>query len=171
MKKIILGFFICILLPFVISLEVSPSQINFHGKTGETICKKFTISGSNLNIIANDRWTLDENIGRDFLAHKSSARDLGLRIDYEKEFFIEESIEKKICLSGEKTGDYHGVLLFRADGHNSGVGTWISVELSGEDLITLGDNGIKEGFTDEFFILSLILTLLTILLLIIFKFV
>lgn len=156
MKKIIFVVLIC-LIPGVFCLEVSPTQLDFSGVTGEVICKDVFVSDFGVEVIGEDRWAVRDYDGRDFLAHKLDAFDLGLSVDYDENFFVEGESVKEVCLSGSRSGSYHGLLLYRGEGENAGVGIWIVVDLVGDDLIVLKGEVVEESGGN--FVLALLIVL------------
>ncbi|MBT4257878.1 hypothetical protein HOD88_01695 [archaeon] len=131
MKVFIFLFFI-FLISFSSSLELkaSPSQLNFEGLENENICKTLTIfTDSKSIILGEDRWAEKGIMDRTFLNHKLESSDLDLKIDYPKNKEIFGSEKIKICISGEKDGNYHGILLYKTKKNPAGVGIWLNIKI------------------------------------------
>lgn len=160
--KFILILLIC-LISTVFALEVSPSEINFKGISGEVVCKSITVAGfDNEDVIIENRWANEEYDGRDFSRYKLDGNYLGLEVSYEKNI-VNDKMISEVCVRGGKGGIYHGVLLFRETGKNSGVGVWVVVDLVESDVILLREmpTNSKKGFKgDKIFLFVLIFILI-----------
>ncbi len=137
MRLVLFVVLICFA-PVTFGLGVSPAELDFKGNTGEVLCGKVVVSDFDGEVVVEDRWAVRGYSGRDFLSHDLDASDLGISVDY---------VEGEVCLAGEKSGVYHGLLLFRGEGENSGAGIWIAVDLIGADLISF--EGMSAGVSEE----------------------
>lgn len=171
--KIIYFFFIIFLINTVLAeeIKVSPEQINFTGQINKEYCKNIEIYSSSL-ILIEDRWAEKGFTNRDFIKHKFSSSDLNLEIKYKNKTFQTDSFE--VCLKSKNSGVYHGLLLFRENNSNNGVGIWINSEFTSKDtqivLIpkTLTKKVIQNTQFNSSFLLVILLLLILIIELIIF---
>jgi hypothetical protein len=83
-----------------------------------------------------DKWAEKGETKRILSLHGLESGEVGINMDYIKEFPIENSKKIKICLNAKKSGDYHGALLFRIQGEPIRVGIWIMVKIQGNDVLT-----------------------------------
>ncbi|MBT4376109.1 hypothetical protein HOD29_01925 [archaeon] len=128
--------------------SISPPQVNFEGELKQEICGNFFISTPEKSIlIGEDRWGEKEETRRKFSAHTLSSEELGLEIKYPELIESEGEMNSEICISGEKEGNYHGLLLYRLEGAPTGIGIWLNVSLKNEGRNILGITGniISEG--------------------------
>jgi len=169
MKSILFFVLICFL-SFGASLEASPSEVSFKGNTGEILCENVSVGGVEDVVLLEDRWAKRGYSDRNFLNHKLDASDLGIDIEYEEKFILSGGVDRLICVRGASKGAYHGLLLFRGDGENSGVGVWIKVDLVGADVISFGgmSANIIENNSNMVKILYIVFFVLLIVLLILF---
>lgn len=136
MKKLILFFSFLFFLSFVTSneLKISPEEISFVGKPNELICNNVQIKVSNDSIITiKDRWAKKDFNKRDFKSHNLTNKDLSLEISYLSNINVKENSKAKICLTAKESGFYHGLLLFRKKESLSGIGIWMSVNISDKE--------------------------------------
>lgn len=159
-------FLICFV-PFVYGIGASPAQLDFVGNTGEVICKNVTISDVEGVVLVEDRWAIEGSDDRDFLAHRLDGVGFGLDVDYEENFTAEGGTEREVCVSGKMAGFYHGVLLIKGDGDNSGVGIWVVVDLVGVTVISLEGMSVISSEEDPGIVLVLVFVLLLLVLIVV----
>lgn len=101
-------------------LGVSPSEINIaSGSCGEIYIFSNDYIGE---ILVRDRWSMErEENFRDYLLKSD---ELGIRVDYEDDFYLNGIVRKKFCFSG--SGKYGGILVFEAVEGNVAVGVRIN---------------------------------------------
>ncbi len=165
--RLILLFGLFWFVPMGFCLEVSPAEIKFSGNTGEVLCGNISVGGVESFVVVEDRWAERGFDGRDFLSHDGDAGDLGLRLEYEREFVLSGEAKRLVCVRGESSGFYHGLLLFRGEEENSGVGVWVVVELVGADVISFGGMSV-EVIEDDSGVSDIFLTMLIVLLIVFF---
>jgi len=118
-------------------MEVSPPQLYLVGDVRDTLCENVTIANIESDIIVVDRWVSMGYDSRNLLEYIMSSENLGLNVSYDDDFFINEKTKQLVCVNGAKSGLYYGVLLYMANGENSGVGIWVQVNLSESENIEL----------------------------------
>jgi len=131
MKKLLFIFIIFLFLfiiPNVISFGISPPQINFLGNSGEKICQKIFLNPDGEGtFLGKTLWAKEDNLERKLSNHFLNPEDLGLKADFNKNFTIKNKSDVEICITGSKSGKYHGVLLYRLQNKPVQVGVWLSV--------------------------------------------
>lgn len=145
--KLIIVLNFIFLIPFIssINLSISPTEINFVGETGETICQTINIKVTSLeNLTATDFWAEQEYSERNLKKHNKNASELGLSLIYLKEFEINNTKELSICISGENSGNYHGILLYKIKEKPAQIGIWMNVNLEKEKRTLITGNIINE---------------------------
>ncbi|MBR9704630.1 hypothetical protein GOV12_04405 [Candidatus Pacearchaeota archaeon] len=187
MYKKILFFFIFTILSltyvYATQLGISPGNLDFKGKINERICKDFNIqSDYNGNLIGDLTWLKGgkrENIKK-IEYYTLYSNEIGIRDDFIKDItFKKNSLKKEICLSFSEPGKYNGALVYKTQDSYAGVGLWINAEINKEgkknsglekitglSLLGIGSNGNKNNLI--YFVFSLTLIFLTILLTLVF---
>lgn len=109
-----------------IELGVSPSEIRLKGEAGEELCENFVIFSKDYNgdIIANDEWKIGNSI-----VNISKAE---VKIDYDKNFYLDDFNEEEICLTSKYGGNFRGIISFRAIDSNVEIGAIVKADISGE---------------------------------------
>ncbi|MDO8508993.1 MAG: hypothetical protein Q7S27_04895 [Nanoarchaeota archaeon] len=114
-----------------LELGVSPPEIVFSGKQGDTICKEIKIfSDKSVNLVLNDSWSEKKLISRNINDYNYNNKKFGITADYHKRAFVDGKYASIICLSGENSGRYYGLLKVNSENGNVGLGTWLVLNLS-----------------------------------------
>jgi hypothetical protein len=110
-KKTILFFIL--LIPFVSALEFSPASLQFSLEKNEISCKKinFEIESS---AAVHDAWAQNNLEQWSVTNFKTSSDEHQIELSYPSKINSEEK-EFQVCISGSKSGDYRGVLIFREE--------------------------------------------------------
>jgi hypothetical protein len=113
---------IFILINFVSAIElgISPGKVEFSGE-----CENITIF-ANGRIIAEDKWSKTES--RNLEDYNLNARDVGVEINYEKNFIVDGKRKIQICVKAE--GRHYGIFLVRQEGSIAGVGSWLTLDIN-----------------------------------------
>jgi len=126
------------------TLTVSPTQIDFIGKTNEIICNKVKISVEDTQILeGKTKWAEQGQDERILSMHKLNANELDLDVTLPKIIEIYESSEIEVCIKGSKKGNYHGALLYKIEDKPVQVGIWMNVSLEENSLMKITGNFIK----------------------------
>lgn len=120
--------------PYVSSFEfgVSPSELNFQGKTDEKICQKASVFSSidKINISLEDRWTNDEKANKIIDKYILNKEALYIKMTYERNFILNKEKEIDICLISKYSGNFRGILFFEAINGSLSIGIWLNADIS-----------------------------------------
>ncbi len=142
-----LFFVLFISLSSCTTLSMSPPQIDFIGKTGETICNDFYIEGDlDYLVTGEDRWAIEGYEERKLSKHNLSSDELDLELTYVKKVELKNKTSLEICVEGKDAGTYHGILLYKIKDKPVKVGIWMEVTLEGFSFesISLGGKSVSE---------------------------
>ncbi len=131
-KIIIATLLITIMANFVSASGFSPTSLIFNLSPNEKSCQTITVTSDSEKIIINDGWAENKNVEWKVSLFNGTAGYHKLTISYPKELTSQRTAE--VCLSGEKTGEYHGVILIKeAQVGNSIIqmGVWVKATISG----------------------------------------
>lgn len=138
MKSFIFLFFLILIFAnlfempnFVGATGFSPSSLIFNLKPGEKQCKMISITSESETITADDKWAENKNVEWKVSEFNTDASSLGISINYPKELSLDER-EVNVCLSGNKLGEYHGVLLLKEEQQGNSIiqmGVWLKVNI------------------------------------------
>ncbi len=121
-------FFFLSFIPNVVSFTISPPKISFIGNSGEKICQKiFLNSKGERTLLGKTLWARENNLERKLSNHFLNPEDLGIKVNFNKNFTIKNKSTVEICIKGNNSGKYHGVLLYRLQNEPIQVGVWLSV--------------------------------------------
>ena len=118
----------------------SPSSLTFELEQGQEGCKMITIDSESEKITASDSWAENESVEWKVSSFNTKAEEHEITINYDNELFIDER-EVEVCLSGNKIGEYHGVLLFKEEQQGSSIvqfGVWLKVLISEKPAVSSG---------------------------------
>lgn len=138
MKKLFALFFFVFLIGLVSSAELSmsPTQLDFNMTTNQKSCSQIIIHTEESGfLIGEDRWAEKGITEKKFSLHKLSSDDLDLEINYPKRFEAKNFTATDICITAKKSGLYHGLLLYKIESDNAGVGIWITANISKKENI------------------------------------
>lgn len=165
MKKIIFPFFILII--FSISffsastLGISPGTIKISEKTNEIACRNFTLMGEE-NYIFNGEIKWSGKNSRNLIDYTISSDKL--KIDSQIPFGI-KSGTYQICFSSKTAGNYYGALKYKMNNSSYGIGTWVELNVSGENnvqnILSLTGEAINNFDYGKIFLFIPILLLIT----------
>ncbi len=140
MKKLSILFFFIFLISFASSakLSISPTQLDFNMVTNQKSCNQITIYTEKVDsLIGKDKWAEEGVIERKFSLHKFSSGDLDLKTSYTKIFESENSAVVDVCITAKNKGLYHGLLLYKTEGDNAGVGIWMTANVSKKERLSI----------------------------------
>ena len=129
LKKAVL--FLILLIPLISGLEFSPTSLQFSLEKNETLCKKinFEIESS---AAVHDAWAQSSLEQWSITNFKTSSQEHGIKISYPTETNPEEK-ELQVCISGSKSGDYRGALIFREEKVGNSIvqfGVWLKLHIN-----------------------------------------
>jgi len=132
----------------VIAPGFSPSKIVKELEIGEESCQMITVN-SDSAISISDKWAEDEEVEWKVGLFDTSAEEHGININYDNEL-SEDERELEVCMSGERAGEYHGVLLLREEQKGNSIvqmGVWIKLVVVEEviDETNTNDVNTNEG--------------------------
>ncbi|MCA9487494.1 MAG: hypothetical protein KC516_00875 [Nanoarchaeota archaeon] len=122
------------------NLSISPDELKFNGKIGETLCQEMVIRVTNETLLGEDLWAEEGYFERNLKAHTLNSSEFETKLIYPKETYVESEKKIEICLIGEKPGNFHGVLFYKIKEKPLRVGIWISASLSEEKSFTIGES-------------------------------
>ncbi len=153
--KIYYLFLFIFLFPLVnaATLSMSPQQIDFNGNVGEKICNNINLKTENGAVLIGETgWAKENYFERKLKSHNLSEEDLNLIIDYPREIEIFNNKTIEVCVTGKKSGNYHGIILYRVKNKPVRVGIWMNVTLEGKGFQIITGNflggdgtGVKTG--------------------------
>jgi len=161
---VIIAFFISFPIISALELGISPIELKFEGNAGEKICKNYTLFVEDFSgfLIGETKWAKIGEIKKDLKIHTLNAESLGITLEYQKNINLHEKTSFEICILCKTSGNYHGALLYQAEGTNLGVGNWIILKInennlksnlqSNSKIAMLNNKKIKSSF--NFLILS-----------------
>ncbi|GIU68464.1 MAG: hypothetical protein KatS3mg093_350 [Candidatus Parcubacteria bacterium] len=132
------AFFILFLFVFIIlkinflnSIEIgiSPEEISLYSYVGEKVCSNFSLIGE-FNFLGEIKWSKEKS--KELKDYVLSSEELGIKTYFPKEI---KKGNYEVCFVGNKKGSYYGVILYKAEGTNYGVGTWIELNLKDNESI------------------------------------
>ena len=112
----------------------SPSSLTFELEPNQEECKMVTIDSESKTINVSDSWAENENVEWKVSSFNTDVSNHGITISYDSELSIDER-EVEVCLSGTKSGEFHGVLLFQEEQQGSSIiqfGVWLKVVIADE---------------------------------------
>ncbi|MEK6934557.1 MAG: hypothetical protein AABW46_01635 [Nanoarchaeota archaeon] len=126
----------------VLAVGFSPSSLTFKMLSGKEDCQNIYISSESEIITVTDRWAENKDVDWAVNNFNKGAKDHGITISYPNEINSDDSgIE--VCISGEKEGEYHGVILMREEEKTNTViqlAVWLKVFISNIEEVQY-DNG------------------------------
>jgi len=131
----------------VSGVEFLPSSLTFLEGLDDELCQVIEISDENYQgkIFIDDLWA-ESYEERDIENFSLDAGDLGLSISYVDTIVgFEESIEIEVCVDGEESGRFMGVLVYQLEeGGEEEIGSWIFVDVE-EPSVVVGGGGSGGG--------------------------
>lgn len=109
----------------------SPSSLIYTLKPGENQCKTITINSESNTIAVEDKWAENKNVEWKVSEFNTGASSHGISISYPKQLSLNER-DVNVCLSGNKIGEYHGVLLLKEEQQGNSIiqmGVWLKVNI------------------------------------------
>lgn len=134
------NFFYFLIILFLIILAVgvveavgfSPSSLEYNLKIGEKNCKMINLNSESELITVNDKWAENKDVEWKTNLFDKDASYHGLSVNYDNELSLDER-NVEVCFKGDKTGEYHGVLLMTENQVGSSViqmGVWLKAIIS-----------------------------------------
>ena len=118
----------------------SPSSLTFSLEQNQEECKMITIDSESETITASDSWAENESVEWKVSSFDPEASQHEISINYDNELSIDER-EVEVCLSGNKIGEYHGVLLFEEEQQGNSIikfGVWLKVLINEKPVVSSG---------------------------------
>lgn len=129
---IFIMFSILISVSFIYAVSFSPPNLVFNLSVGEKNCQNITLSSDSEKIALSDKWAESKDVAWNPNLFVKSANEHGLKVTYKKELSLDER-EVQVCLSGNKPGEYHGILLLSEEQEGNSViqmGVWLKAVIS-----------------------------------------
>ena len=109
---------------------MGPQQLDFIGESGELICQRATLELDGSETVVGDvRFAQSEYFERKLTRHNLSSEDIGLDVTFPEEVLVNNMTNIEVCIKG-KTGNYHGIILYKIKDKPVRVGIWLNVSLS-----------------------------------------
>jgi len=166
MKKKI---FILVLFVYFISLSssldfgISPEEILISSRINKESCENFTlIGGESLIFSGETKWSKLKS--RDIRQYSINGEDLGIKVSYPP---TAASGTYYLCITPTEGGKYYGAIMYKIEGTNYGIGTWIELDVESESVaerISLISGNAIAANKKYRFDLTLVAILLTIIL-------
>ena len=126
MKKTTIIMIIILALPFALAVGFSPTKLEYNLDVGEEECKIVTLSSDSATIAVSDLWAENKDIDWKVSLFETPSSEHRLNLVYDE--LLEGEDEVQVCLSGNKAGEYHGVLLLREEQQGNSIvqmGVWL----------------------------------------------
>src|SRR3989338_1394341 len=107
----------------------SPPSLTFELEKNQEECKMVTIDSESEKVTVSDSWAENESVEWKVSSFNTEAGQHEISINYDDELSLDER-EVEVCLSGNKLGEYHGVLLFEEKQRGNSIvqlGVWLKV--------------------------------------------
>lgn len=134
MKKIFLFAVLIFFCGQVSPLEFSPTSLEFNLEKNQQDCKNIFVKLDGQTSITNF-WTEDENAEWRISQFQTSSQELEITVEHSPQ--ISQSVkEVEVCISGERSGNYRGALIFRQQESGNSIVqfvVWINLTVTGEN--------------------------------------
>jgi len=145
------------------SLTMGPQQIDFVGSGKDFVCQEAHLKLEGSEFVTGEILFSEDGFSeRKLSRHNLSAEEVGLKVNFPEEVFVENKTSVNICVKGKK-GNYHGIVLYRMKNKPVRVGIWMNVSFDRDSsLVKISGDAVSldEG---EFSVWTIPLVLLVIL--------
>ncbi len=127
MKLIFIFLLLILSIQIATAVGFSPSSLTFELETNKEECKMITINSESETINVSDKWASSSDIEWKSSLFKEQASTHSISINYPAEI-TEDEREVEVCLSGEKAGEYHGIIVLEQEKEGNSIiqlGVWI----------------------------------------------
>lgn len=148
MKKYILIIYFVFLFSFVnaVTLSMSPPQIDLSGGSGEELCSSIhLVVDFPENLTGKTLWAEEGVNERNLLKHKLSPEELKIEVKIPKEVYVESSKNLDICVVAKRSGNYHGLLLYKVEGKPVQVGIWLNLSIGGKNTLKISGEAVADS--------------------------
>ena len=140
--------------------SLNPYQTEINANIGTEVCKDFYLaSSSNVNFDLESLWSDSKVQSKNLGEYDLAPSQLGILVS--NEVYSNSNLNSSrinVCFTGEKAGTHYGVLLFSLNNLSLGLGSWITLNILGDEennnnldrvfnLIT--GNAVSSGFNSE----------------------
>ena len=115
------------------TIGISPGTIEISEKTNEIVCKNFTLMGEE-GYIFNGEITWSNEKSKNIVTYTIPSDNLN--IDSQIPSGINPGTYQ-LCLSSKIAGNYYGALKYKLNDSSYGIGTWIELNVSGKNFLSL----------------------------------
>ena len=141
-KSIFLIFFFLIFfsMQFVNAFGFYPTSLTFEIEKNEEKCLDFSVDSDSNILTLEDRWAENKEIPWKTTLFNEISKTHSLTLDYPEEIVGGTQVIE-VCVSGRKSGEYHGVLLIKQEEQNNALtqmGLWLKVIV--KDKVKRGKN-------------------------------
>lgn len=144
-----------------INLSIYPSKLSFNSSIGEMQCQNIFLNSDSGNVlVGSDLWSYSKS--NSLIDYNISSDEFEVEIFYPKNFSIENRTKIEVCIIGNKKGNFYGALLYKIDGKPLRAGTWIELNVEGNDLIKITGNAILNDSYGNYLITPIILVVILI---------
>lgn len=129
---IIIGIIQINLISTVSATGFSPTSLIYNNYVGEEKCLSVTIDSTSETISVNDFWAADTEIEWKVSNFNTTSGSHGISIDYPSSLSLDQR-QFDVCLSGDRLGEYHGVLLLKEEQEGNSIiqmGIWIKATIT-----------------------------------------
>jgi len=130
MRLFFLFFLILIIYIYIgetLAIGFSPSNLIFDLEQDKEECRTISLNSDSETITLSDKWAENKDIEWKVNLFDIDASYHGISISYPEELSLNER-EVKVCLSGNKIGEYHGIILLREEQKGTSIiemGIWL----------------------------------------------
>ncbi len=138
-------FFIILLINLVGAIGFSPTKLIFKIESGEEECKTISLSSNSDRIMVSDQWAENKDIEWKISLFNKTSGFHNISISY-PDIISSDNKNIKICLSGKKVEEYHGVVLVKEEQEGNTIsqaGIWLKVTISEKQELDYEDNSGK----------------------------
>lgn len=149
-----------------LELGISPPTLSFKGETRNEICREFKIFSDKegLSLRLDDKWANKNTLSRDINDYIYNEEKFGIETKYYDKVILDKEYLGEICIKAKNKGIYYGLLKFNSENGNVGLGSWMIINVTEGNIITLESiqKKVIENHLDFFIYLSIFLLIVLI---------
>ena len=148
MKKILLILSLFFIFNYVSAagLSLSPTQLNFHGKTNEKLCVPLNIEvNGSADLTGKILWAEKGYSERKLSMHHIESKEIGIEASIPNLISVTGNKEIQVCIKVKKEGTYHGAVLYKFEDKPIQVGVWVNATIEkGIGILRMNGNSVKK---------------------------
>jgi len=135
-KFVLIGICLICFTQFIDGVGFSPTTLNYNQEIGKEICLPVSIDSESETITVKDNWATNKDVEWKVSNFETSASEFNLNLNYPNQLSLDER-NFEVCLSGNKVGEYHGVLLLTEEQNGNSImqiGIWIKAIINEKQI-------------------------------------